>query len=216
MNKNLIFILFLSFIVNSCKNQVQSEAVVYNNTFESNNLSGIKDGIVTQYNNTSVLGQYNNGGFSLNLNDLPRHHLITIAFDLYIHDSWDGNKLSPDGPDIWQMLVDNNTYIDASFSNGACAIGPGIICPPQSYPLNYPNNYSYPKKGAFKTDLPGVCHLINNPTGTTMYHIEKTFKHSNNILVLQCLDKLVQTNTTDPKCDESWSVDNIIIKAITL
>lgn len=216
MNKILIPIFFLSFIVNSCKNQVQSEVVVYNNTFENSNLSGIKDGTITQFNNTSVLGQYNNAGFTLNLNDLPNHQLITIAFDLYIHDSWDGNKLSPDGPDIWQMLVDNNTYVDASFSNGECAIGPGIICPPQSYPLNYPNNYSYPRKGALKTDLPGVCHLINNPNGTTMYHIEKTFKHSNNILKLQCLDKLVQTNTANPKCDESWSVDNIIIKAITL
>lgn len=216
MNKNLILIFFISFIVNSCKSKVQGEVILYNNTFENSNLSGIKDGIITQFNNTSVLGQYNNGGFILNLNDLPGHHLITVAFDLYIHDSWDGNKLGPDGPDIWQMLVDNNTYIDASFSNGDCAISQGIICPPQSYPLNYPNNYSYPKKAAFKTDLPGVCHFINNPNGTTFYHIEKTFKHSNNALVLQCLDKLVQANTSTPKCDESWSVDNIIIKATTL
>lgn len=216
MNKKLIPILFLSVIVNSCKNQVQSEVVVYNNTFENSNLSGIEDGTINQFNNTSVLGQYNNAGFTLNLNDLPNHQLITIAFDLYIHDSWDGNKLSPDGPDIWQMLVDNNTYISASFSNGACAIGSGIICPPQSYPLNYPNNYSYPKKEAFKTDLPGVCHLATNPNGTTLYKIVKTFKHSNNTLVLHCIDKLVQTNTPTPKCDESWSVDNIVIKAITL
>jgi hypothetical protein len=30
------------------------------------------------------------------------------------------------------------------------------------------------------------------------------------------LDKLVQPNSPDQKCDESWSVDNINIKAITL
>ncbi len=215
MNKNLILIFFpLLFIVNSCKNRVQNEVVVYNNTFENNNLSGIKGGTVTQFNNTSVLGQYNNSGFNLNLNDLPKHHLITIAFDLYIHDSWDGNRLAPDGPDIWQMLVDDNTYIDASFANESCI--PGNFCPPQSYPFNYPNNYNNPKTGAFRTDLPGVCKLVNNPDGTTLYRIVKTFKHSNNTLELQCLDKLVQTNTSTPKCDESWSVDNIIIKAITL
>ena len=216
MNKNFILIFFLSVIVNSCKTQVQSEVIVYNNTFENNNLSGIKGGVITQYNNTSVLGQYNNGGFTLNLNDLPRHHLITIAFDLYIHDTWDGNKLPVDGPDIWQMLVDGNTYIDASFSNADCPSGSGIFCPPQSFPLNYPNNYSNPKTGAYKTDLPGVCHLATSPNGTTLYKIVKTFKHSEDALLLQCLDKLVQTNTLTPKCDESWSVDNIIIKAITL
>jgi hypothetical protein len=214
MNKKLIIVTFLFFIVNSCKNQVQSEVVVYSNTFESNNLSGIKGGTITQFNSTSVIGQYNNSGFTLNLNDLPRHHLITITLDLYLHDSWDGNKLGPDGPDIWQMLVDGNTYIDASFSNSECS--PGNFCPPQSYPLNYPNNYSNPKTGAHKTDLPGVCHLVNNTNGTTLYKIVKTFKHSNNTLILQCLDKLVQTNDPIPKCDESWSVDNIIIKAIAL
>ncbi len=211
MNKILIPIFFLAIIVNSCKKQVQNEVLVYSNTFENNNLSGINDGIITPYYNTSVLGQYNNGGFTLNLSDLPRHQLITIAFDLYIHDSWDGNKLSPDGPDIWQMLVDNNLYIDASFSNSDC-----FYCSTQSYPLNFPNNYNTPKKGAFKVDLPGVCYYATNPNGTTLYHIEKTFKHSSNTLILQCLDKLVQTYSPNSKCDESWSVDNIIIKATTL
>lgn len=212
MKKRYILIFLISCF--SCKNQVQNEVVVYNNTFENNNLSGIKDAVITQFNNTSVLGQYNNSGFALSLNNLPRHHLITITFDLYLHDSWDGNKLGPDGPDIWQMLVDGNTYIDASFSNSDCS--PGNFCPPQSYPLSYPNNYNNPKTGAYKTDLPGVCHLVNNPNGTTLYKIVKTFKHSGNTMILQCLDKLMQTNTSTPKCDESWSVDNIIIKAITL
>jgi hypothetical protein len=213
MTKVYVLVLLI-FALISCKNQVKNEVVVYNNTFESNNLSGIKDGTITQFNNTSVLGQYNNGGFTLNVNDLPKHHLITITFDLYIHDSWDGNKLSPDGPDIWKMLINGNTFIDASFSNLECSTGD--FCPPQSYPLNYPNNYSNPKTGAYRTDLPGVCHLATSPNGTTLYKIEKTFKHSDHTLLLQCLDKLVQTNLPNPKCDESWSVDNIIIKAITL
>jgi len=216
MNKILIPIFFFSLIINSCKNQVQSEALVYTNDFENGNLSGITNGTITQYNSTSVLGQYNNGGFTLNVSNLPNHQLITIAFDLYIHDSWDGNKLGADGPDIWQMLVDGNTYIDASFSNSPCITGSGLFCPPQSYPLNYSNNYNNPKEGAYKTDLPGVCHLVNDPNGTTLYKIVKTFKHSDSGILLQCLDKLVQTNTTTPKCDESWSVDNIVIKVITL
>ncbi len=215
MNKKLLLI--VPFIIMlSCKEHVRSEVEVYNNNFETGNLSSIQNGAITQFNGSAVLGRYNNGYFNLAINNLPSHDLVTITFDLYIHDSWDGNKLSPDGPDVWEMLVDGNTYINTTFSNDFCPGGPGIFCPPQAYPSDYPNSNHDPKSGAYRTDLPGACSLINNPNGTTMYKIEKTFKHTNSTLLLQCLDKLVQTNTADPKCDESWSVDNIIVKAIAL
>jgi len=213
MNKKLSLILFL-ILLNSCKNQVKSEVEVYNNDFETNNLSNITNGVISQFNGTAVLGTYNKGNFILRLDNLPKHDLITVSFDLYIHDTWDGNKPAPDGPDIWQMLVDGSTYIYTTFSNYPCITGD--FCPPQSYPFDYPNNFNNPKTGAYRTDLPGFCSIQSNPNGTTQYKIVKTFKHTNSTLVLQCLDKLVQTNTADPKCDESWSVDNINIKAITL
>jgi len=213
LNKKLSLILFL-ILLNSCKNQVKSEVEVYNNDFETNNLTNITNGVISQFNGTGVLGTYNKGGFILRLGNLPKHNLITISFDLYIHDTWDGNKPPPDGPDIWQMLVDDSTYINATFSNDPCLAG--NLCAPQSYPLNYPNNFNNPKAGAYRKDLPGFCSMKSNPIGTTQYKIVRTFTHTNSTLVLQCLDKLVQTNTTDQKCDESWSVDNINIKAITL
>ena len=55
------------------------------------------------FNNTNVLGNYNNDGFTLNLNNIGPHDLIYISFDLYIHDSWDGNfnNFDPDQPDAW-------------------------------------------------------------------------------------------------------------------
>ncbi|HWZ35285.1 MAG TPA: hypothetical protein VNW51_03960, partial [Mucilaginibacter sp.] len=211
--KKLSLILFL-ILLYSCKNQVKSEVEVYNNDFETNNLTNITNGVISQFNGTAVLGIYNNGNFILKLDNLPKHDLITISFDLYIHDGWDGNKPPPDGPDIWQMLVDGSTYIYATFSNDSCIAG--NFCSPQSYPFDYPNSYNNPKTGAYRIDLPGFCSMKSNPNGTTQYKIIKTFTHKNGTLVLQCLDKLVQTNATDPKCDESWSVDNINIKAITL
>ena len=213
MLKNIVLVLALIFIV-SCKKNVKDEVEVYNNDFESADLSKINNGHLIQFNGSTVLGNYNNDNFALTVTNLPKHDLVRISFDLYLHDSWDGNKLSPDGPDIWQMLVDGNPYINASFSNSAC--GAGTFCPPQSYPLDYPNNYHNPKDGAYRTDLPGLCHWSTDPNGTTLYKIEKVVRHSNSTLLLQCIDKLVQTNTADPKCDESWSVDNINIKAITL
>lgn len=213
MIKKLLSIIPFILII-SCKKNVRSEIEVYTNTFETGNLSNIQNGVISQFDGSTVLGQYNNGNFILMVNTLPKHDLVTISFDLYIHDNWEGDKLAPDGPDIWEMLVDGNPYINTTFSNEQCGVG--VFCPPQAYPSDYPNSNHNPRAGAYRTDLPGACSQKNSANGTTMYKIEKTFKHSSSALVLECLDKLVQTNTTDPKCDESWSVDNINIKAITL
>jgi hypothetical protein len=216
MKKKLLLVISFIFVL-SCKTHVRNEVFIYTNDFETNNLSGITNGYITLYNGSAVLGQYNRvsnkGYFNLALSNLPKHDLVTISFDLFIHDSWDGNKQEPDGPDIWQMIVDNDTYINTTFSNESFI--PGNFVSPQSYPFNYPNNYNNPRNGAYSVDLPGICHLAG-PGGTTKYKITKTFSHTSSTLLLQCLDKLVQNNSSDPKCDESWSVDNINIKAITL
>lgn len=217
MKKKLLLLISLA-VTMSCKRHINStESLIYSNDFESNNLTGIENAVVSKFNNSNVLGQYNSnvnkGFFKLTVNNLPKHDLVTVSFDLYIHDTWDGNVQSADGPDIWQMLVDGATYVKATFSNGDCQ--PGYFCPPQSYPFNYPNSYNNPKKGASRTDLPGICGLAG-PNGTTLYKITKTFSHSSGTLVLHCLDALIQAGTADQMCDESWSVDNINIKAVTL
>src|SRR6187402_1336749 len=120
MNKKLLLVITLIIIISSCKRQVTNETLVYNNDFENNNLAGITNGILTAYNNSTVLGRYNNGYFSLLVNNLPKHSLITVTLDLYIHDSWDGNKQAPDGPDIWELIADDNTYLSTTFSNDQC------------------------------------------------------------------------------------------------
>src|SRR5476649_1427436 len=130
--KNLLIFLFILLI--SCNTHSSNQIVVYNNDFEKGDLSNIVGGIISQYNGSSVLGTYNNGFFALTVNNLPKHDLITISFDLYIHDTWDGNKMAPDGPDLWEMLVDGNSFVNATFSNSPCSTAPGSFCPPQSYP----------------------------------------------------------------------------------
>ena len=209
-------VLILAFVFSACSKIVQKETEVYFNDFETGDLNGIVNGYLYEYNGSTVLGRYNQSGFELLLTDLPSHDLIQVSFDLFIHDSWDGNKLGiedVDGPDLWKMLVDEELYINASFSNIACVNANGMFCPPQSYPANYPNNNNYPRKGAYKVDLPAACH----PNGTTTwYKVTKTISHSKNEILLQCIDQLVQKNADDPNCDESWSVDNIRINTIKL
>lgn len=214
---------FLSIIVllislsASCKKDVKSETVVYTNDFESGDVKNIVNGTITSFNGTHVLGRYNSESFSLTVPNLPKHNLVEVSFDLYIHDSWNGNSLNSGiyGPDLWSLLIDGNSYIHTSFSNSNCGTGPGVFCPPQSYPDNYLNSYHNPKSGAFNTNLPGACSLAGSPNGTTEYKITKTISHNDATLVLQCVGDLVNL-TSDPKCEKSWSVDNINIKVIAL
>ncbi len=214
MNKrSLLSAILVVSLLSSCKDKIATTTEVYNNNFETNNLSNITDGVIQTYNGTNVLGRYNNGGFSLKLNELPKHDMITVSFDLYIHDSWDGNRNKPDGPDIWEMFGDDEKYISTTFSNTTCQ--PGYFCDPQSYPNTYPNNYNNPKTGAAMIDLPPACKATA-PNGTSMYRITKTFSHTDASFILKCMDKLRQYNEPDQKCDESWSVDNIIVKSIKL
>lgn len=217
MIKHIYQLFILVLLFGSCAKSANNDVEIYNNDFENGSLSGITDGIISSFNDSKVLGNYNNGGFNLTINDLPPHDLIDISFDLYIHDSWEGTQQlsnNDNGPDIWQFKVDNKTFINTTFNNYECV--PGNICPPQSYPADYPVNSNNPKTGASRTDLPGFCLWANTANGTTLYKIHKNISHSDKTVLIQCLDQLKQKYAADPKCDESWSVDNIKVKVISV
>ena len=205
----LVIVLFASLI--SCSKQVPNEFVVYDNEFvraKTNNMSGA---ILYNEKGQNLLGRYNRGGFTLNLSSLPKHNAVIIEAELLIHDSWDGNSKEGniDGPDIWKMLADEKIVVNASFSNARCE---PLYCVYQSYPANYGTVNNPPKTDA-KQFFPGKCW--NQKTGTTtMYRIIKTISHSSNKLSIGCMDELVQTNTDDPLCDESWSLSGLRVKTI--
>ena len=56
---------------------------------------------------------------------------------------------------------------------------------------------------------------------TTLYKIEKGFRHSGNAVVIRFYDELYQPNAIDKdgivqsKCDESWSMDNLKVRVIS-
>ncbi|MDC3350532.1 hypothetical protein OAV90_01045, partial [Flavobacteriaceae bacterium] len=110
---------------------------------------------------------------------IESNELIYISFDLYIHDSWDGNfnNLDPDQPDAWfvelRTDVDSDTSIplnvwETSFSNSVCNTS---FCLKQSYPNVFPFDNS-PREGSSRI-LPGFCSLGSEEDGTTMYSIQK-------------------------------------------
>lgn len=222
-----IFILII--LLNSCvyPEMVRNE-LVYENNFEEKNLSNIDGGGFIEFNNSIVLGNFNNDGFNLNLENIGDHDYVFISFDLYIHGSWDGNFngfSENDRPDKWimelnpEMNLFKDTSIDkfiTTFSNSPCWPN---YCLRQSFPETFPfeNN---PKQGSFKVNLEKLCKDSYFGGRTTLYQIEKGFKSSGDNLIIRFYDELYQPNAIDKdgipqqKCDESWSLDNLKVRVV--
>ena len=76
------------------------------------------------------------------------------------------------------------------------------------------------KQDHLKQILPKICtnHFFGGKT--TLYQIEKGFKSSGKSVIVRFYDELYQPNAIDKdgipqqKCDESWSMDNLKVRAI--
>jgi len=222
-------LIILIFIINSCSYpELIKDELVYENSFEDLSLDKIDGGGILNFNNNNVIGNFNNDGFTIHLEDVGSHDYVFLSFDLYIHGSWDGNFngfQENDSPDLWvlEFKPDMNLFKDPSsdrfsttFSNSPCFSN---YCLRQSYPQPYPFDNN-PKTGNFLTELPITCDSNFFGGKTTLYKIEKGFKSSGNSIVVRFFDELYQPNAIDKdgvpqqKCDESWSMDNIKIRIL--
>lgn len=223
-------LLFLIIVINSCSYpEIMRDELIYENNFEDQDLSNIDGGGFSLFNESTVLGDFNNDGFTLHLEDVGSHDYFFVSFDLYIHGSWDGNFngfKENDKPDKWIMeyLPEMDLFKDpefdkfeTTFSNSPCWPN---YCLRQSYPETYPfeNN---PLTGSFETDLSSKCSDSFFGGPTSLYKIEKSIKSSGNAIVLRFYDELYQPNAIDKdgipqsKCDESWSIDNLKVRVIS-
>ena len=227
---NLLKIFILFVLIDSCSYpEILRDELIYDNDFESSTFTEIDGKSTFTFNNTTVLGDFNNDGFTLHLENTGDHDYVFISFDLYIHGTWDGNSnrfTENDKPDKWIMELDPDVDLikDTSrarfvttFSNSPCFSN---YCLKQSYPESYPfeNN---PKTGNSKFDLPKICEDSKFGGKSTLYKIEKGFRHSGNAVVIRFYDELYQPNAIDKdgivqsKCDESWSLDNLKVRVIS-
>ena len=221
-----IFLLFV--IINSCTYpEMSRDEIVFKDDFENSELQNIYGGNIINYNDTNLLGNYNNDGFEIHINDIGKHDFIFISFDLYIHGSWDGNKNGfkmNDQADLWGIQLkpqmdqywEGNEKYETTFSNSPCYSN---YCLLQSYPDQYPSNNN-PQTGHMIKNLPPICNNNFFSGPTTLYKIEKSFLSSGKSIAIRFYDKLYQPNAIDKdgipqqKCDESWSIDNIEIRAV--
>lgn len=209
----LVFAISVLNLLAGCIKSGYNEATVYDNDFKKGSTEKLKGALLYKKNDEFFIGRYNNGGFSLNLDNLPAHTAIEITVQPYLHDSWDGNNNygGIDGPDIWTMYADGQELVNSSFSNSPCN---SMYCLFQSYPAKYSGGIiNNPPKTDVMSVLPGFCYT-GYTYGTSVYKIVKTISHSKSTLSINFKDYMVQTNVSDPLCDESWSVGVLKVKVL--
>ena len=210
MRKTLILKLLLPILVIffGCTKNLPKEHIAYRNDFEAgrgdlqvykfSNLDTAR--LSLPFNNTHVLGPLNHRAVYKNFTDLPKHSLLKITFDLYLHDQWTGNKLQG-SPDLWAIFLDKEKVFATTFSN--------IDGFEQAYPEA--EGYYFPAcSNVFRRDLPGLCSLQNSKTGSSVYQITWIKAHSNSTLELALSDLVVENDL----CVKSWSIDNLVVTCI--
>lgn len=160
--------------------------------------AGFQGGIMYNYglwNNTQApnsewfLGQYGNQTATLALYGLPAHSSVTISFDFYAINSWDGDSGGGIGPDSFTFGVDGSDQFDETF-----AIFTGMT---QSYPN--PGNPGQSGADAINT-------LGFGPYGDQIYNLTFTVPHVNGNIIFDWEGHGLQSLP-----DESWGIDNIVV-----
>jgi hypothetical protein len=210
--KSLLLLAVAFLILNSmgCFKEATKVGVVYFNNFDdydmkninafgftNNNFGPLNSITIVDYNQSKVLGRFNNGKIELKLHKLPKHQAINVQFDLFLHDNWRN--------DVFVMEFDNQQKLVTGFSNDPNR--------QQSYP-NWIGNGSPlnpPGANAFTTNIPGACIWVSKPNGSSMYKMERTEIHSDSTFTLACSDAGEFFNLN---CDRSWSIDNLKITLI--
>jgi hypothetical protein len=216
-------ILLLLLVLSSCvQKDLNRDEIVFTADFETNqNIEQVDGWVVRDFNNTTVLGNFNNDGATFHIQDIGSHDYIYVSLDLYVHDTWDGNAngLDPDQGDLWKVSIrpglefptNEKMVYTTSFSNTVCNFN---YCFKQSYPDEFPSIQN-PKR-FFSSGLPGIYSLEYQNDGTSLYRISFGFPHEGNALIIRFFDELFQPNAPDlPIYDESWSMDNLKIRAIS-
>jgi hypothetical protein len=135
---------------------------------------------------------------TLTLRDLKPHTFATVAFDLYLLKSWDGNNRTY-GPDRWRLRVqDGPALLDTTFSNNPKT---GADLSQQNYPAaNSPR-----QSGAASVNTLGYTFY-----GDSIYHFSFNFPHAAGTLVLNFSSSLFEGKGTE---DESWGLDNVRVSS---
>ncbi|CAK0756112.1 exported hypothetical protein [Gammaproteobacteria bacterium] len=154
-------------------------------------------------NGESFLGAstygFGSGSDILSLNSLPAHTKVTVNFDLYTIDSWDGRGTHCCGPDNWQLTADGNNLLFTNFAHTDVGGSDVSQTYPNQLPPYGPGGSFSPDTGAFSTG-----YFFGSGWRDAIYRLSYTFDHAANTLALT----FTGTPNQGPG-DEGWGLDNV-------
>lgn len=208
---------FLFVFSNPVLAALQASQLVYFNDFETSagpewSQPMIERTPSTGHGSVSVdrgfLGRFGHtSSTTLSLEALPEHDVVTISFDLYVIQSWDGNQ-EFFGADVWGLrLGDGRQLIQTTFS----AVEP-LSPSPQAYPDQFPGGNN--PAGASATEINSLGYTWPVLPGylDSVYHLEFTIHHDDDAVGFEFFSRGLQSLN-----DESWGLDNVSVSVgITL
>ncbi len=143
------------------------------------------------------LGRFANELVSLTLGSIPSHTFVSVEFDLYVIQSWDGNNTTF-GPDVWDASVSGGpTLVHATFSNFTNFT--------QTYPASYPGGNNPAFTGASEVGTLGYT-----PFGDSVYHFSFLLPHAASSLTINFSG--LGLNFAGLGGDtERWGLDNVLV-----
>jgi hypothetical protein len=181
-------------------------AVVYSNSFSVSAGVEWSDTTTTTVNGEDFLadGVHGSGAGTntLTLSSLPAHDSVTVSFDLYIIESWDGNGQEGGGVDNWQLKADGTNVLFTNFANFT---GANTQAYPNQVSPYGPGGAFAPRTGAFAN---GHLGYGTGDFGDATYRFSFTFPHSASNIVLDFTSLQNQTPG-----DEGWGLDNVVVSA---
>jgi len=181
-------------------NEQLKAAPIFTDDFEAGASSEWSNTITdtTPVGGRKFLGQLGTEIVSLSLTGLSPHTQVSVSFDLFIIQSWDGTRDPGFGPDRFQLRVfDGPTLLDTTFAN--------VGFERQNYPdpfvgvLGTPDNP--PQTGAAEVNTLGYAFF-----GDSVYNLAFTFAHASSSLRLD-----FEAEVFEGIANESWGLDNVAV-----
>ena len=138
---------------------------------------------------------------TLNLNSLPTHDTISLAFLFAAIDSLDGTGFFPAG-DFFKIVFDGATLFSESFANATASQVQSYV-PPAGVELARRVDLGFSGPGSFYTD--SAYNLGADPLFANFAHTGSTAK----------IDFFIFGPGNQDLADESWAMDNLSVSVTT-
>lgn len=180
----------------------------YFTDFESGVGSEWSTSTTSGFNATTILGQFDNSSTTLTLSGFSAGDTVTVSFDLYILDSWDGQN-GTFGPDRFKIAIDSVDMLDTTFSN---ITDPGWE---QNYPDGFSGGLFTAQTGADDRDLSHGGTLPDGYFGNTLYRFGGSLNPSFTGVATGSTMMFSWTGSgLQGVGDEGWGIDNVRVSAV--